>query len=53
MSILENKKQREERLKKNPEQNIQKLWHTYKRYNVSIMGIQKGGKREKETGEIF
>ena len=47
------KKQMEQRLKKNPEQNILGLWSNYERFNVRIMGTPEGEEREKGTGEIY
>ena len=45
-------KNREQRLKKKPEKNIQALLD-HKRCNICIMGISEGKIREKETEEIF
>lgn len=49
IKIIKTEKQREKKNgSKNPEQNIQKLWNNYKRYNICIMGIPDGEEKNRK-----
>lgn len=43
------KKQRQQRMKKQDEQNVQGLWDNNKKYNIHVMGKPNRKEREKEA----